>query len=196
MSETAAASSESSTATPVAEPLAPVPDDKDWTWVLSRTCPECGFTGNTSTEEVAGLLLTTVDAWGRVLDRDDLGTRPSPQVWSPLEYACHVSDVYAVFSRRLALMLAEDNPEFANWDQDETALSSRYWERDPDEVARELRYNGLAYTQAYAEVSGDQWERGGRRSNGSVFTVHSQAIYGLHDIIHHLHDVGEPLAAG
>lgn len=161
--------------------------------MLSRTCPECGYAGDTPTDQVASALRATVEAWGDVLAGADLGRRPAPQVWSPLEYACHVNDVYVVFARRLALMLAQENPEFANWDQDETALAGRYWERDPAEVATELRANGLAYAEAYAQVSGTQWDRGGRRSNGSVFTVHSQAIYGLHDIVHHLHDVGAPL---
>ena len=34
-----------------------------------------------------------------------------------------------------------------------------------------------------------QWDRPGRRSNGSVFTVDTLARYHLHDVEHHLHDV-------
>jgi hypothetical protein len=39
-------------------------------------------------------------------------------------------------------------------------------------------------------VSGDAWERRGIRSNGSQFTVATLAVYFLHDVEHHLHDVG------
>jgi hypothetical protein len=27
----------------VSAPEAPLPDDKDWTWVVEEPCPECGF---------------------------------------------------------------------------------------------------------------------------------------------------------
>ncbi len=42
-------------------------------------------------------------------------------------------DVFVVFDQRLALMLAEDDPLFASWDQDATALESRYELQDPGE---------------------------------------------------------------
>ena len=29
-----------------------VPDDKDWTWVLERVCPECGFDARSIDVEV------------------------------------------------------------------------------------------------------------------------------------------------
>src|SRR6187551_2418321 len=37
---------------------------------------------------------------------------PTPQVWSPLEYACHVRDVHRVFGERVQMMLAVDDPLF------------------------------------------------------------------------------------
>ena len=36
----------------------------------------------------------------------------------------------------------------------------------------------------------DQWQRTGRRSNGSAFTVETLGRYHLHDVVHHLWDVG------
>ncbi len=36
---------------------------------------------------------------------------------------------------------------------------------------------------------GPQWDRPGRRSNGSEFTIDTLACYHLHDVEHHLHDV-------
>jgi hypothetical protein len=38
-------------------------------------------------------------------------------------------------------------------------------------------------------VSGDQWQRTGRRSDGACFTVESFARYLVHDAVHHLYDV-------
>jgi len=39
-------------------------------------------------------------------------------------------------------------------------------------------------------VVGESWQRTGRRSDGASFTVDTFARYFLHDIVHHLHDVG------
>ena len=39
-------------------------------------------------------------------------------------------------------------------------------------------------------VTPEQWGRSGRRSNGSEFTVLTLGQYFLHDVVHHLHDVG------
>jgi hypothetical protein len=38
-------------------------------------------------------------------------------------------------------------------------------------------------------VTGDQWERTGRRSDGARFTVETFARYFIHDPVHHLYDV-------
>ena len=42
----------------------------------------------------------------------------------------------------------------------------------------------------YATVEDAQWQRPGRRSNGSVFTVETLGVYHLHDVVHHLRDIG------
>ena len=119
------------------------PDTKDWTWVLDRPCPECGFDASTvSVEDVAELIRDNAAQWPAVLDRPDVRRRPRPDRWSPLEYACHVRDVFVLFDRRLHLMLDEDDPTFANWDQDETAVADRYGEQDPATVADELVSGG------------------------------------------------------
>jgi hypothetical protein len=111
-------------------------------------------------------------------------------VWSPLEYGCHVRDVFRLFDTRLGLMLSTYDPLFANWDQDETAVAERYGEQDPTVVAVELLAAGDAVAASFAAVEGDQWERPGRRSDGAAFTVRSFGRYFVHDPVHHLHDVG------
>src|SRR5687768_2337167 len=102
------------------EPIAP--DTKDWTWVLEQPCAECGFEPTAQTlTEVPRLIHDTAMVWSDVLRRPDVREQPAPGIWSPLEYACHIRDVHRIFAERVELMLAEDEPRFANWDQDETA---------------------------------------------------------------------------
>jgi hypothetical protein len=108
-----------------------------------------------------------------------------------VEYGCHVSDTCLLFRQRLELMLAEDDPEFANWDQDATAVEAKYFEQDPSQVAERLADQAEATAAAFDAVQPEQWSRPGRRSNGSRFTVGTFAVYFLHDIEHHLHDIGQ-----
>ena len=82
------------------------PDTKDWTWTLERACPECGFDAPAlDLARVPGALRDNATLWEVVLGTDDAAVRPSPHVWSPLEYACHVRDVHRLFGERLARML-------------------------------------------------------------------------------------------
>ena len=175
-------------------PALPPADDKDWTWVLGTPCPDCGFDAAAVTgPQVAAMVRGTAGQWRDALAGPDVRVRPAPQVWSVLEYAAHCRDVYAVFTGRVELMLTLDDPQFANWDQDATAVEKRYWDSDPAVVSVEIGAAGEAAAVAFESVRDDQWERTGRRSNGSTFTVESLGQYFLHDLIHHLHDVNRPL---
>jgi hypothetical protein len=167
------------------------PDTKDWTWVLERPCPDCGFDAATvSPSSLADEIRANASVWSEVLDRADVAARPDRDVWSALEYGCHVRDVHRVFAERVRLMRETDDPLFANWDQDETAAEGHYSEQPPAEVALDLIEAAAEASEQYSRVSDDGWERVGRRSNGSVFTIASLGRYHLHDLVHHLHDVG------
>jgi len=170
-----------------------VPDDKDWTWVLLRPCPECGLDTRTVDPRAVGALLRdNAAAWRELLsDRSDesLRARPDPATWSALEYACHVRDVFRLYDERLRLMLTRDGPHYPNWDQDATAVEARYAEQNPAHVCAELLESAAALADSFDEVDGDAWERTGYRSDGAAFTVATFARYLVHDPIHHLHDV-------
>jgi hypothetical protein len=179
-----------------------VPDTKDWTWVLARPCPECGFAASTfPREQVGELLRHNAAEWRELLagivdagDGDTLARRPSDDRWSSLEYACHVRDVFRLYDYRLHLMLDQDDPAYPNWDQDETAVTERYNEQDPATVTTELVEAASSLADSFDAVDGPEWSRTGTRSDGAHFTVESFARYMVHDPIHHLHDVRQNLA--
>lgn len=170
---------------------APIPPDtKNWTWVLERPCPECGFDASeVPFREVPGLVRANAAAWPERLARPDAKQRPDDVTWSPLEYGAHVRDVFRVFRVRLALMRSENEPTFANWDQDATAESDDYRAQDPAAVTRELVAAADAVADDFESVDDGELKRTGHRSDGSVFTVETLARYFVHDPIHHLHDV-------
>lgn len=171
--------------------MEPEPDTKDWTWTLTRRCEQCGLAaGEVPVEEVPERAFVAGEEWVAILRSSPaVAARPEPSVWSPLEYGAHVRDVYRLFDARIALMLTEDDPIFANWDQDETAIAERYAEADPEEVADELEAAALAFVTRLRSLQPEQLERRGRRSDGSEFTVATLSRYFLHDVIHHLWDV-------
>jgi hypothetical protein len=172
--------------------VAIVPDQKDWTWVLRRPCPECGFDASgLPREQIAPLVRSTSQAWISILadDPEGLRERTRPDRWSRLEYACHVRDVYRRYDERLRLMLTIDDPTYPNWDQDETAVAERYNDQDPDLVAAQVEEAANSLAARFESVDGPGWERRGFRSDGADFRVESFGRYLVHDPIHHLWDV-------
>lgn len=168
-----------------------IPDDKNWTWVLEKACGDCGFDASSFDATGTGVALRDqADRWVAVLRQSDVNVRPKPGVWSPLEYACHVRDVFRKFDERLALMLNEIDPAFENWDQDATAIEDRYDLQNAAVVSKELQEAGISLADRFDSVAGEQWSRKGFRSDGSAFSVESIAKYLMHDPVHHLWDVG------
>ncbi|HEY8717047.1 DinB family protein [Pengzhenrongella sp.] len=167
------------------------PDSKDWTWVLTRPCPECRFVASDVVPSRFGAIVRgQIPRWRSALGRADARERPNPTTWSVLEYGAHVRDVNRIFAERLDAMLETDNPLFADWDQDAAAIENAYATLEPMPVAEALARAATALADRFDAVRPDQLERPGRRSNGSVFTVRTLGQYYLHDVVHHLHDVG------
>lgn len=171
-----------------------VPDSKDWTWVLSRACEDCGFDPASVTREtLASRIARAAEPWPARLAQEDARRRPLPSVWSPTEYGAHIRDMAVVMTGRLQLILTQDDPPFPDWDQDAAAIAGDYASEEPGEVAAQVGTAVGTLSTAYGTVDESQWDRPGRRSNGSVFTAFTLGVYSLHDLEHHLHDVGASL---
>ena len=174
-----------------------IADTKNWTWVIERPCPECGFDAtNYADADIAPAIVENADSWPAVLARPSVRLRPNDSTWSPLEYAAHVRDVLSVYRERLRLMVETVDPLYPNWDQDETAVAERYNDQDPAAVGAGLRANATDIAAAFEALAPDEWLRVGRRSDGASFTVSSMAKYMTHDLVHHRWDVRETGAPG
>lgn len=167
------------------------PDDKNWTWVIHRPCPECGFDASmTPAAAVAALVRENANSWQSLLERGVIGPgRPDNETWSALEYACHVRDVYRRYDERIALMLQDHDPLFPNWDQDASATTDAYDTQDAETVVTDLRANADALAARLDALTAQQWARPGRRSDGASFTIDTISRYMVHDTIHHVWDV-------
>src|SRR4051812_23116085 len=82
------------------------PDDKDWTWVLARPCPECGFDpAEHPRQTLASSLGQFAPTWAELLTHPRAGERPHPDRWSAVEYGFHVADALELGVVRLRRML-------------------------------------------------------------------------------------------
>ncbi|QGN35203.1 DinB family protein [Microlunatus sp. Gsoil 973] len=169
----------------------PPPDTKDWTWTIQLRCPECGLeAGTIDVPGVADRLEAAAVEWVQILTQNPAADRrPSPRIWSPLEYGAHVRDAIELYDARLVMMLIEDTPTFKNWDQDEAAIVGDYARLDPDRVAEEIAGYSATLVARIRALEDSQLDRRGTRSDGAEFTVRTFLQYLLHDIVHHLWDV-------
>src|SRR5690242_3110957 len=101
-------------------------------------CAECGFSYDTD-PDVPTLLTTWVAETATILQTGGvLRTRRSPDVWSPLEYACHVRDVLLVQRERVLLARRVDRPDCTPMGRDERVEHEGYADQAPTDVARQL----------------------------------------------------------
>jgi len=167
-----------------------VPDDKDWTVVLREICSECAHdVRGVTPEDIVAELPSKVDRYLLVLHREHARERTDPKRWSEQEYAVHVADMLQTMVLRLNLMLSEDEPTFASWDQDEAAEQGKYNELDTEEAAQRLRGAAAVFSNRLEGISPHDYHRKGLRSNGAAFTVTTLAQYAWHDVLHHLWDL-------
>ena len=164
-------------------------------------CDSCSFDyEEVAVGQVAGIL---VDLCSQLVDvlRDartevSLRTRPAPDVWSCIEYACHVRDVLLIQRDRVILALVEDSPSFARMYRDERADLTGYREEDLADVLAGLDIATNLFARVFGRLSADQTGR------SCVYNFPEPAErdvawlgrHTVHEVKHHLGDVHSVLA--
>ena len=170
-----------------AEPIEP--DTKDWTWVLERPCPECGFDAGGGRPRRPGRgdprQRRRLAAGAR--DRRARPSGPRPTCGRRRSTPATSATCTASSRERLGQMLTEDDARLRQLgpgrDRGRGALRPagprrgrrRSWSRPRRRSRRRT-----------TRCPDDAWDRRGVRSNGSVFTVETLGRYHLHDVVHHL----------
>lgn len=177
-------------------------DERDWSRTQFEACDECGFDpSKVAPADLPDAIRGLVRRYRAPLTRFLPGevpdvvvrTRPSPDTWSALEYACHVRDVLRVFDGRVSRVLAEERPDLGWWDHEAAVDDEAYNAQAPVEVVEELAHRADAFAETLAAVPEDGWDRAGTRRNGELFTVVGLGRFALHEGNHHLLDVGRSL---
>ncbi|WP_275412507.1 FtsK/SpoIIIE domain-containing protein [Actinoplanes palleronii] len=156
-------------------------------------CAECGFTYRSiAPAEVPSRLRTTGSRFAAaLLAATDLRRRPAPDVWSALEYTCHVRDMLRVQRDRLALALAVDNPSFTPMGRDERPVRDAYNTQDPHTVLTELDQAAEALAAAVEALTPAELARTGTYNwpSPATRTLLWVARHTLHETVHHTLDI-------
>jgi hypothetical protein len=168
---------------------------------VSDQCDECGFTYDEAGAPAAAatcrrLAREVADCLGRG-DRDRL--RPSPEVWSPLEYACHVRDVLLVQRERVLWAQWADEPAPAPMARDERVELDGYAGQDPHAVSRQLADAADLFANVLDRIDGDTWDRGivyGYPPPPTRRSLRWVAVHTVHELTHHLADIRRQLTPG
>jgi hypothetical protein len=165
-------------------------------------CDVCGFEyGSVPQDDVVPVLRAAVRRYADHLAAhtgDDLRRRPSPAVWSALEYACHVRDVLLVMRERFLQVLREPTPPaFTPMGRDERVEHDRYREQDPADVARQLLDAAAMLTFVFEGMDDQQWARAciygyPEPAERTLAWVAQQTV---HEADHHLADLVASLHA-
>lgn len=131
-------------------------------------------------------------------DLADLRRRPSAEVWSALEYACHVRDVLLVMRERVLQVLREPAPPaFTPMGRDERVEHDRYAEQSPIDVARQIADAAAMLAFVFESLDDEQWAR--RCIYGyptpAERTLSWVAQHTIHEADHHLLDLEASLRA-
>jgi hypothetical protein len=170
-------------------------------------CEECGFDyERVADDEVAPALRDFGRRYRMPLTRglkdesldDIVRAHPTPGVWSALEYACHVRDVFEVQRERLAQALTEDTPTVTPMRRDERVAELRYNEQDREAVADQLDANAVALADAFEALTPEQWDRQclylyPDPENPTARDMRWLGTHTVHEGNHHLLDVGRAL---
>ena len=161
-------------------------------------CELCDFTYELPRAENAGAIIVSEAGLLCGILRDpanEVGRRRQPDVWSPLEYACHVRDVLLVQRERVLEARRTDGPEPSPMGRDERVEHDGYAEQNPARVAVQLDEAAYMFANVLARLGPDDWTRTivYNYPAPSERTLRWVAVHTEHELRHHLRDVRNQL---
>jgi DinB superfamily len=140
--------------------------------------------------EVAGLVRGTNAA--------RLTARPAADVWSALEYACHVRDVLLVQRERVLAVRRGDGEQVAPMGRDERVEHDGYDQQRPADVAVQVEHAALLFGGVLGRLRDADWglTLGYRYPQPARRSLRWVAVHTNHEVVHHLHDIREQLGGG
>ncbi len=122
------------------------------------------------------------------MDEEALRRRPSPEVWSALEYLVHVREVFELLSMTLPLVLDQPGLELPDIDADDAAVTRPDWVMNRDLALDGIRTACAQLVDLGAAQRSEAWERpfslGATQHDAGWILRHA-----AHEGAHHLRDI-------
>jgi hypothetical protein len=165
---------------------------------VANPCAQCGFT-----YDLRRAVTAADDTRARAAEvvallcnnGIDVRRRSRPDVWSPLEYACHLRDVLLVQRERVLAARRVNGADCAPMGREERAEHEGYNEQDPTAVARQLTDAAVLFGNVLTRLSAADWDR----TVVYHYPVTSErslrwvAVHTAHELQHHLLDIRRQL---
>ncbi len=160
-------------------------------------CDECGYEYRPAEAAAAGAAIRArvADLAGLLRRGGDLTSRRSPEVWSPLEYCCHLRDVLLVQRERVLLARRVERPSLVPMGRDERVGLDGYAHQQPADVARQLDDAALLFANVLQRLDDEAWSRTViyNYPEPTERSLRWVAVHTLHEVVHHLLDVERQL---
>lgn len=160
-------------------------------------CVECGFEYElAAAPRTADQIPEQAAVFAKVLcGGADLSTRRDPDTWSPVEYGCHLRDMFIVQRERVLLALRADRPFVVPMGREERVEHDGYAAQDPDDVVRQLTECAAMFAHLLSRLTEENWGR------TLVYNYPDRAerslawlgVHTLHEAVHHTHDIRRQL---
>lgn len=165
---------------------------------MTDPCTGCGYAYDLRRAATAGGDIRGLAAEVVVLLSNkaiDVRSRARPDVWSPLEYACHLRDVLVVQRERVLAARRMNGVDCASMGREERAEHDGYNEQDPTEVARQLADAAALFSNVLARFSADDWDRTVIYHYPETHerSLRWVAVHTAHELQHHLLDIRRQL---
>lgn len=161
---------------------------------MADPCAHCGFTYDlrcavTAADDTRGRAAEVVALLCN--NGVDVRRRPWPDVWSPLEYACHLRDVLLVQRERVLAARRVNGADCAPMGREERAEHEGYNEQDPTAVARQLTDAAALFGNVLTRLSAADWDRTVvyHYPETSERSLRWVAVHTVHELQHHLLDI-------
>ncbi|MCV2491299.1 DinB family protein [Geodermatophilus sp. YIM 151500] len=158
-----------------------------------HVCPTCplDYARTSVTDAAARLAALPTEVVGAVAEVPSgvLDLRPEPEVWSVVEYVCHLRDVYVAYTIRLHRARKETQPAVEPLLNDFRARRFRYRERQVEPVLEELAAAVRGFRDEIAATRADEWDRVVTRLPSERRTARWLVRQALHEGLHHLADI-------
>ena len=161
---------------------------------VTDQCADCGFVYDLSQSAAVERSIR-----GRVAEvvailraRDvNVRSRRQPDVWSPLEYGCHLRDMLLVQRERVLAARRMDRPDCPPSGRDERVVHDGYAEQEPEDVARQLADAAQMFGNVLARLGAGDWDRTVvyHYPETCERSLRWVAIHTMHEAQHHLLDI-------